>query len=173
LNYSLPYLTKNECCNFLKRVSGLTPTQADQSKRCCPFSAIAAGERRCPPLISALGHKRAEPDPNASQAKQAPMSSPPLRVPPPLQTSVSGPTPTQANRCERRCSPHLPAPPLPTSTDAPPATPQHCHCRCPAALPPLPKQLRCSALPIFVWKLGGGGKLFGKAEGCNFFLKWY
>ncbi len=38
------------------------------------------------------------------------------------------------------------------------------------ALPPPPKQLRCFALPFFVWKWGRGGKLFGKARGV-FFLK--
>jgi hypothetical protein len=39
-----------------------------------------------------------------------------------------------------------------------------------AALPLLPKQLHCFALPFFVWEWGRGGKLFGKARGA-FFLK--
>jgi hypothetical protein len=39
-----------------------------------------------------------------------------------------------------------------------------------AALPLLPKQLCCCALPLFVYKWGRGGKLFGKAGLC-FFLK--
>jgi hypothetical protein len=39
-----------------------------------------------------------------------------------------------------------------------------------AALPLPPKQLRCFALPFFVWEWGRGGKLFGKGRGV-FFLK--
>jgi hypothetical protein len=37
-----------------------------------------------------------------------------------------------------------------------------------AALLPPPKQLRCFALPFFVWEWGRGGKLFGKARGVCF-----
>jgi hypothetical protein len=38
-----------------------------------------------------------------------------------------------------------------------------------AALPLPPKQLRCFALPFFVWEWGRGGKLFGKARVVFFF----
>jgi hypothetical protein len=40
-----------------------------------------------------------------------------------------------------------------------------------AALRPPPKQLRCFALPFFVWEWGRGGKLFGKAWGVIIFEK--
>ncbi len=127
-----------QACNASHCISGPTPTQAKQSKGCCP---------PLPPWAASAQRKltRQQPDPNRSQAKQAPL-------PPPAAAAAATATATAAATADvHGCA----AANALTSPSTPP-----CH-----RLPNNSAAWRCH---FCVWEWGRGGKLFGKARGVFF-----